>query len=413
MLAKDINSNPTQYRTWIVSNYPDLDGYFYYGPKSGTNPLIDITAYAIEDNTLLLDFNLPLASSWEQPPPQTNFPILKTLPSGVEDAQLAVIDGYVYLFGGKVSSSIYQANINNPATWVDTGANLPTTLYGASLAIVNGTIYLFGGNNGTKTVANIYTASVSNPLNWTDHGALLPVALQYSSLGMQGGSLYLFGGQTGNQSSNVILSANISNPLSWINTGSTLPSAVYGSSLAQVDGYWMLYGGQFSFNTPTSSIWRASISTPTNWSLDGYLPYATSFSQFITVGDDGYLIGPMVGSNFTGFTPIISCYLGTPNIFTDTGQVVPGNLSHSQIAMIADRIWLFGGSGESAIFACNQLLKYNYYDTVIQAYSILTRSLFPMIDNFTNPFQALCFPWWKSDYSMSPPITPPVVPPPI
>ena len=34
MLAKDINSSPSQYRTWIVEDNPDFDAIFYTGLKS-------------------------------------------------------------------------------------------------------------------------------------------------------------------------------------------------------------------------------------------------------------------------------------------------------------------------------------------------------------------------------------------
>lgn len=414
MLALDFNANPQQYRAWLVANTPDLNAQVYYGYKSGTNALVDISAYAVDDPSVIAAFNLPQPADWNPGSPELirDYPILKVLPVAVEDSQLAVIDGYVYMFGSKISASIYVANVNNPADWTDTGATLPDTLYGASLAIVNNTIYLFGGNNGNGTVNTIYSAPVSNPLSWTNTGAHLPVKLQYSSLGMYNGSLYLFGGLGIDGATSNIYSASTSNPLVWTNTTHHLPNPNYGGILAQINDNWLLYGGQTDPEDPTSNIWQAPVATPTSWTLVGNLPYATSFGQFITAGADGYLIGPMAGSFPTGFTPIIQCHLSNPYSFFDTGNFVRAALSHSQVAIIYDRVWFFGGSGESAIFACNQQLKYNFDNPIVEAYQNATRIVFPATDNLDNPFEALCVPYWISDYSMSPPPIPPIPPPP-
>lgn len=499
MLARDVNSNPTQYRTWIVANNPDLGAKFYYGYKSGNNPFVDVSAYAINDPAVIADFDLPLPANWNPIPSEliNDYPIYKVLPATCEDSHLAIIDGYAYMFGGNITSHIYRASLNNPADWIDTGATLPSALYGAALAIVDGYIYLFGGNNGQMdtpsfaAVNTIYSAPVSNPLDWSDTGATLPRKLQYSHLGMYDGNLYLFGGHEVGASSTVILTASTSAPTLWTVAPGSLPIPLYGSCFAQIDGYWMLFGGNVTPDTPSAAIFSAPVTDPTTWSFDGYLPYRTSFSQFVTMGNDGYIIGPMdlflstfvssasfgvtlpqptinvqstngfpssgsfnittttgttivnytgitltsftgctggTGRLFTpnnfshrvsqisfisnGFTPIIQCHLNDPSVWFDTKQYVRGQISHSNSAIIYDRIWLFGGSGETAVFACNQQLKYPFYYPAVQAYGQITRVLFPGTDNLDNPYQALCFPYWKTDYSMSPPPTPPPVPPP-
>lgn len=415
MLALDFNANPQQYRSWLVSGIPDLDAQVYYGYKSGNNALVDISAYATDDVSVITAFDLPLPANWNPSPPEliSDFPILKVLPAAVEDSQLAIIDGYIYMFGTNISASIYMANVNNPADWIDTGATLPTTLYGSSLAIVGDHIYLFGGNNGSGPVNTIFSAPLSNPLSWTNTGSHLPQKLQYSSLGMYNGSLYLFGGLGVNAAKRIIFTASTSNPLLWTNTGSHISTPVYGSVIAQINDNWFLYGGQLASGELTNNIWSAPVNSPTSWSLVGNLPYKTAFGKFITAGNDGYLIGPMAGSFATGFTSILQCHLNNPYDFFDTGQFVRGVISHSQIAMVYDRIWLYGGSGLSAIFACNQQLKYNFTDLIVEAYQNATRIVFPATDNLNNPFEALCVPYWITDYSMSPPPIPPTPPPPL
>ena len=408
MLAKDIDANPIQYRTWVVPNSPDFSAQYYTGPKSGKNPFVDVSCYVITDDNIVADFNLPLGDQWhpqvtELPP---DFPIEQVLPAAIEDSQLAVIDGYIYMFGGKITDSIYRASVDNPATWIDTGAKLPTPLYGSSLAIINDTIYLFGGCDGYLGVNTIFSASVSNPLSWIDTGHHLPHTIYYSSLGMYEGELFLFGGLIKNTPASNILRSHISNPLQWTDTGYNIPAPTYGSVLTQINGVWQLYGGLLSSSEPTNVILGALSADPYYWYFDGYLPYATAHGQFFTIGNDGYLVAPMsnvnppiLELNPTGFTPIIQCHLDYPSAFIDGYKIVRGVISHSQLAILSDRVWLFGGSGSTSIFTCNQNPKYNLNNATAMAYGRITRTLMPTINNINNPYQAIGIPYWRTDYN--------------
>src|SRR5579885_2289952 len=199
MVARDVNSSPTQYRTWIVNNTPDLTGQYYTGPKSGPNPFVDVSAYLITDDNVIADFNFPMADTWfdeDHIGEQLYIPAGRVLPEQICDSQLAIIDGYAYLFGSKISDKIWRAPLNNPCDWVDTGARLPTKLYGSSLAIVDGyNLYLLGGQEINDASNVIFTAPVSNPLAWTDTGQRLVDTLYGSSLTVWDGYIYLLGGQ--------------------------------------------------------------------------------------------------------------------------------------------------------------------------------------------------------------------------
>ena len=224
------------------------------------------------------------------------------------------------------------------------------------------------------------------------------------------GFLFLFGGYNNGVVSDLILKAPASNPLSWTVQGPTLPDALYGSSVAQIGSKYYLFGGMLALNTPTNGIWSAPITDANSWSFDGYeLPYATAFGQFFSVGISGYLIGPQVSLTTslpplanTGFTPILQCLLSAPTSFTDTGQVISGALSHGPIAFLVDRLWCFGGSGNTCIFACNQEIKYDLYDPAAMAYANATQVILPaeysIPSNTNNPFLSLCFPAWITDY---------------
>lgn len=405
MLARDINSAPLQYRTWVVPNTPDFTGALYTGPKSGYNDFVDVSAYDIIDGYAIVDFNLPLPALWHGLPVGYNytpfdFPGMQVLPDQVSDSQIVVIDGYAYLFGSKVSDKIYQASIDNPATWTDTGATLPTPLYGSSLAIVGTTIYLFGGNDGYGAVNTIFSASVSSPLVWSSVGTL-PNNVEGSALGMANGHLYLFGGFDGYVATAQILTASTSTPLTWTVSGNTLPAPLYGSTIAQSGGSWYLLGGQLSTLTNTRHIYTATVAAPTIWTqVVGQLPYPTSYGQFFAVGSQGYYMGPSPGDAGTGFTTILQCSITNLTRWTDTLQIVPAVLSHSQTAIICDRLWFFGGSGLSAIFACEQMLKYSYTDPAVVSYGSITRTVLQATDNVHEPFLALGIPYWKTDYHL-------------
>lgn len=406
MLARDVNTIPTQYRTWVVPNAPDLEANQYEGPKGGPNPLVDVSTYAIVDNNVIADFNLPLPAKW-QSIPNTPFDFYgrTILPDPVSDSSLAVIDGYVYLFGGKVSNKIYRARIQNPGEWVDTGATLPTVLYNSSLAIVNETIYLFGGNTGNEfdlgqgAVDTIFSASVSDPLTWTNHGSLLPRKLHSSCLGMANGELFLFGGQELNTATDLIFSASTSDPLSWSIVGA-LPKPMYGSTIIQLNGFWYLLGGQDFPDSIFNEIYRAPVMTPTFWQADGYLPYPSSYGHFLPMGNDGYYYGLSPGATPTGFTTIVQVSLNNITQWINTLQVIPAVISHSQAAIVYDRFWFFGGSGLSAIFTCDQVLKYPYTHPTVVAYGTNTRTIFQQTDNLNQPFEALGIPYWLTDYKM-------------
>jgi hypothetical protein len=411
MVGRDINSNPTQYRTWIVSGQPDYAAQFYTGLKSGPNAFVDVFAVEIDNPTVVANFNLPIPTDWYQIDNQLNvsFPIRKVLPATMESGHFCILDGYAYVFGGKVTNQIFQCNLNNPGDWIVTDGYLPSILYGASLAITDGYIWLFGGNNGNESdmgrgvLDTVYAAPLSNPLQWTNYGSRLPRHLQYSNLAITGGQIYLFGGQEINDASNVIFTAPTSNPLNWTDTGARLPTSVYKSAFGQVNGNFMIFGGLLFPDTPSNLIWSAPVSSPLNWAVTGALPYECALGKFINIGGDGYIFTPTVSPTpTTSFCNILQANLQVnPNLWYDIQKTIPANLSNSNIAVIYDRIWFFGGSGLTAMFACNQQLKYSFIEPKVYNYGFISRTVFQATDNINNPLLALSIPWWLTDYPFS------------
>lgn len=388
MLGRDINSSPIQYRTWVVDGQPDLTGQHYTGRKSGPDPFVDISAYAIFDPNAIVDFNLPNALDWKTS--------LRTMPAAPYDSHVAIIGNYVYLFGGKGDANIYRATLDNPADWQATGYTLPTPLSGAQLSIIGDTIYLFGGNNGEAT-DTIYSANVNNPLVWSNNGPRLPRKLYDSQMGIVDGYIYLFGGSEINNASKVIFKASVTDPLTWVDTGARLPDALFGSQLAIINGFMYLFGGLFFPDTPTNKIYVASIYNPLSWGTSFYtLPYASCYSQFFTIGTEGYLIGPT--NSGKSETAILRCHLNDPQKWADSNRTIPGVVSQSQLAIIYDRVWLFGGNGSSIIFANNSQLKYKLGSAAVVNYGLITRTLYKNTPNKLDLFKVIGFPPWKTDY---------------
>ena len=394
MLARDVDATPIQYRTWVVENQPDLTASLYTGLKSGDNPLVDITAYAILDSNEVVDFNFPNALDWSA--------VKKVLPNYTCDGQFAIVDGYAYLFGGQNSNKILQTSLANPTDWVDTGATLPSNLAGSQLAIVNDYLYLFGGTTDTSYASatnSIYSAPIIDPLTWTNNGYLLPKNLHHSQLAIIDGYLYLYGGATQNGASSTILKASTSDPLTWSNVGN-LPYPLYGSQLAIIDGYAdgyvALFGGITADDETTSSIFAAPLSDPTNFNIEGALPYAAAFGQLVLIGDQGFLITP--ADTTVSQTRIFKCDLNDPFLtWVDSRQTVPGEISQSHLGIIYDRIFLYGGNGNTAIFANNQRLKYNLASSTVIKYGDTTRTEV-VASSTLNLFQVIGFAPWRTDY---------------
>jgi N-acetylneuraminic acid mutarotase len=224
----------------------------------------------------------------------------------------------------------------------------------------------------------------------------LPRNLHSSSLCIADGYLYLYGGYEVNYASEVIFKASVTNPLAWVDTGASLPTKLYGSQLGIVDGYIYLFGGLLAADSPTSNIYRAARTSATSWSVVGAMPMASCYSQFFTVASKGYLIGPTFPT--ATLTRILSCNLSTPLLWSDTLKTIPGQVAQSQIGIIGDRLFLFGGNGSSVIFADNSIVKYTPTDPVAVSYGSITRTQYNATANPLDLFKLLGFPYWKTNY---------------
>ena len=392
MVARDVNSAPTQYRTWVVDGYPDFDGYYYTGLKSGPEPFIDVSAYSVLDGYAIVDFNLPNPTDWSV--------TYEVLAKTTYASHFAILDGYAYLFGGNASDMIHRADLNNPCQWFDTGATLPGPVSGGQLAVIDGYVYIFGGFDDVlgDTLDTVYSAPVSDPLTWTNHGSRLPRRLHQSQVAVVDGYIYLVAGKEIEYASDVILKAPISDPLNWTIDG-YFPIDLYGSQLAILNNRAWMFGGLIAPDSPISTIYSAPLSDLTDWQVDGYLPHPCAFGQVAPVGDKFYLFTPAA---ITGSQPyhtrIFSCSTNNPSFWVDTHYTVPGNINQSSLAIIYDRLFLFGGNASSLIYASNPRLKYPFTLSVVTAYGTKTRTEYNETVDQNDLFKVLGIPWWKTDY---------------
>lgn len=403
MLGRDINAPPVTftanweaaavYRTWIVEGEPDYTGAQYTGLKSGDSPLVDIVAYLIPDDQVL-DFNLPDPEVWET--------TRRVLPERLYDSSLAIIGEFAYLFGGTLTDKIFKANINTPTEWTDTGATLPGPLFCAQLAIVDGYIYLFGGgdNDGYQYSTDvIYRAPTSNPLDWEDTGFKLPDDLAYSQLAIIDGYLYLYGGEHETFARNVIYKASTDTPWLWTDTGALLPQPMYGHQLCVAgDRVWLIGGLDFVKNK-LATIYSAPLSDPTNFTLSSIpLPLATAFGQIVFIGNRVYYVGGY-GTGGSILRAKLDDLIDEPLFtFKNRGVLIPGTVTHSQLAVIYDRILLLGGNGSDIIWASGNRLKYKLTKQQVIDYGNITRTEFDATADPLDLFNLLGFPPWKTDY---------------
>ncbi len=391
MVAKDVNSIPAHYRTWVVGDFPDYGVHYYTGLKSGDAPFVDVSGYEIQDDNAVVDFSLPHPTRWHA--------VKASLPQAVMDSQLAIIDGYAYLFGGAASDKIFKADINRPAEWVDTGAVLRTPLSGSQLAIVDDRVYLFGGRN-EETVDTIFSASLDNPLDWTNHGSLLPETRHQSQLAIIGDYIYLFGGQGLNIAQADIWRAPLTDPLSWVDTGADLPIFLYGSVIAIMGTRVFLLGGLLGDDSPTKNIYAADLIDPLFWGLAGNLPFAACYGQFITIGQYGYLYTQAAVTGPQPYlTRIFRCQKDYPANWVDMIATLPADLTQSQFGIIDDRVYAFGANGMSALFASDQVVKYEVGDSRAVSYGSATRIQFKAATNSADKIRVLGFPYWKTNYA--------------
>jgi len=323
----------------------------------------------------------------------------KTLPGALGQSQLITVGDSNYLLGGyngsAATSVIYKSSVADPTTWTVANSTLPAALYGSQVAIIDDSIYLFGGYTSSYTNAIYRAPLIHNRPNvynksWITNWRTIATDQSNVTIG-------------GNQATNI----DFASATSITATTPAHPSGATDVVITNYDGQSATLTGSYTFNepptvssiTPASSLAAGGITVTISGSDFLQTPIvkfgkinATSVSRVDAstlsvvvpahaVGTyDVIVINPDMQADtltnaftFIELAPTISSISpdngptsggtnvtitgtnfippntgGDANWATATGKTLPGKLYGSQLAVIEDTIYLFGGYNGSA-----------------------------------------------------------------
>ena len=194
-----------------------------------------------------------------------NWSTTRALPSTLGYASAAAYGGFLYVAGGNITSTVFYAPINSTGSignWSTTTA-LPTVLYQHSAVAYNGYVYTTGGrdNSGVGTSSVFYAQINSNGSisSWSSTTAL-PLGISLHSAVAYNGYVYTTGGRN---SSSIAIPSVFYAPINatgslgnWTST-TALPSALFIQQAMINNGYIYTTGGYNSSGAATSTVFYA------------------------------------------------------------------------------------------------------------------------------------------------------------
>jgi hypothetical protein len=162
------------------------------------------------------------------------------LPEPQHDAQAALLDGRVYVFGGGQFGSYSHILAYDPRTGVVSQvASLPSATSDAGVAAIAGTAYVVGGFDGEHALDTIVA--------WRPGAApavvaRLPYGLRYAAVAADHGRLLIAGGTRGEAASAAILAYDPATRA--VREIGTLPSPVTHAAAVALGSYVYVLGGR-------------------------------------------------------------------------------------------------------------------------------------------------------------------------
>ena len=187
------------------------------------------------------------------------------------DAQAAVIDGRVYVFGGGQVSSYDHILSYDPASGAITQAGtLPGATSDATVATVGGTAYVVGGYDGSEALDTIVAWRPGAPARVV---ARLPHALRYAAAASVGGYVVIAGGTEGEAASRAEL--RFDPATGAVTQIGRLPAPVTHAAAVSVGGYVYVVGGRAAaLGSQTAAITAVDPSNGRAWGA-GRIPGCT------------------------------------------------------------------------------------------------------------------------------------------
>jgi N-acetylneuraminic acid mutarotase len=163
-----------------------------------------------------------------------------TLPLAQHDAQGALLDGLVYVFGGGAASELDHIVSFDPAHGsVSAAGSLPRAQSDVAVTASDGTAYIVGGYDGTAWLTTILAWRPGRPAKVVGR---LPVGLRYAAASSVDGQIIIAGGSTPAGASNAVLRFD---PLTGrVSRIGRLPAPTTHAAAATLGGFVYVVGGR-------------------------------------------------------------------------------------------------------------------------------------------------------------------------
>ena len=204
-----------------------------------------------------------------------------TLPSAQHDAQGALVDGKVYVFGGGSATELDHILRYDPASDAVTQVgSLPAPQSDVAVTRVGTVAYIVGGFDG---VNYLDTVVAWHPGARPHVEARLPVGLRYAAVAIADGGLLVIGGSTPTGASDAIYRVDlITHQVRRL--GTLAHPATHGEAVTLGRYVYLVGGRRDLLNGQTAAVYAIDPSTG-KVQAAGHLPQPTSDAAALTIGD--------------------------------------------------------------------------------------------------------------------------------
>lgn len=330
-----------------------------------------------------------------------------SLPGATGHHSCFVTKNRVYIVGGfyggsNVGSTVYTAPINGDGTlgtWA-TGTAYPTVIAGAAPLVYKNRVYLLGGStNGNNAISSIYTAPINADGtigSWTLNSSALPVGLNSHQAVIIKNNIWVIGGHNGSAYTSGTYVAPINSDGSigtWV-AGNTLPFVVANHQIAvTLNRIYLITGYSSASHTGIATASVNSDGSIGTWSLYGTsLPAGMSHTQMVVTKNYLYVFGGYTSSvSFAGVWRTTLDANGAPGSWT-SGSSMPYIVNAHSIIVVNGKVHSIGGrsDGSTAWFAN---VSSATFSSTIQDYS-------PYYDGTIEPVSTASTKFKLPDYSM-------------
>jgi hypothetical protein len=163
-----------------------------------------------------------------------------TLPLAQHDAQGALLDGLVYVFGGGAASELDHIVSFDPTNGlVKAAGSLPRAQSDVAVTASDGTAYIVGGYDGAAWLTTILAWRPGEPVKVVGR---LPVGLRYAAASSVGGQVIIAGGSTPAGATDAVL--RFSPVTGRVSRIGRLPAPTTHAAAATLGGFVYVVGGR-------------------------------------------------------------------------------------------------------------------------------------------------------------------------